>query len=233
MTKTMTREEISSALPPKFRGRVSTKLVNEINNIINTTELTDCYKEQFIWYGNILSDTRFSLDNYVKAVKFVSLKSIGHSNISAWAGTYPDRFARLKTAGKSNTEIHNHVGGYSKSALVTKLMAQTMVPAWLVNQSNFQRAINRQVWLMDNAKSETVQTNAANSIITNLKRPDIVELEVNHNIQDSTEMSAIEIYKQAASDLAKLQLEALSKGVTLEAIAESKLEESKEEEKDV
>ena len=232
MTTTMTKEEISSALPAQFRGRLSTNLVHTINNIIQTTELADTYREQFMWYGNVLSDSRFSIEHYVNAVRYVSLKSLGHSNISAWGITFPDRFKRLKTAGKSNAEIHNHVRGYNTSALVIKILAQAMVPAWLTNQKHFQDAVNRQVHLMHNAKSETVQTNAANSLITNLQRPAVAEIEISHKITDTGEESAIETYKRAAKELAQLQLEALNNGVGLQTIAESKIA-PKEEVEDV
>ena len=229
MAKTMTKEEISSALPLQFRGKVSTKLVNEINNIIQTTELGDCYKEQFMWFGNILADSRFSLSNYVNAVKYVSLKSLGHTNASAWGATFPDRFRRLKAMGKTNKEIHNHVRSYSGTALVTKMLAQAMVPAWLVNQHNFQDAINVQVDLMHNAKSETVRCNAANSIIQNLNKPEVQEIEMTHNVVTDNEASAIEVYKKAAKELAQAQLKALKNGVTLDVIANSKIVQEEKE----
>ena len=223
MPKTMTKEEISSALPPQFRGSLSTSLVHDINNIIQTTELTDSYKENFMWFGNVLADSRFSLDHYVNAVRYVSLKALGHTNISAWGITFSDRFKRLKGLGKTNKEIHNHVRSYHNTAMVTKMLSQAMVPVWLSNQTNFQDAINRQVHLMHNAKSETVQTNAANSLIQALGRPEVAEIEISHTIVATGEASAIETYKRAAKELAQTQLKAIQSGVTLETIAESSI----------
>ena len=231
MSLTMTKEEISSALPAQFRGSLSTSLVANVNNIINTTELRDSFKEQFLWYGNILSDSRFSVEHYVNAVRYVSLKALGHTNISAWGITFPDRFKRLKSQGKTNPEIHNHVRGYNQSVLVTKMLAQAMVPLWLTNQVHLQDAINRQVYLMNNAKSETVQTNAANSLICNLQKPEVAEIEVSHKIVNTGEESAIETYQRAAKELAQEQLKALNNGVALQTIAESKIE-PKEDEQD-
>ena len=223
-TKTMTKAEISSALPPTYRGTLSNDLVDSINNIINTTELCDTYKEQFICYSNVLADARFSLELYVNAVRYVSLKSLGHTNISAWSITFPNRIARLTKAKVSNTHIHNHVRSYSSSMLVTKILAQAMTPSWLLNQHHYQDAINRQVYLMHNAKSETVQSNAAKCLVDALGKPEVAEIEITHNVSDSNDNSAIEIYKREARKLAQAQLEAIKNGVTLEAIAESKLE---------
>ena len=222
---TMTRAEISSALPASFRGTISQEVVDSVNNIIQTSELKDVYKEQFLWFGNLLKDKRFTLTNYVNAVRYVALKSIGHSNISAWSTTFPERFDRLKKLGKTNKEIQNHVRGYHNSVLVSKMLAQAMVPAWLVNQHNFQEAINTQVDLMRNAKSETVRCNAANSIISNLSRPDSVEMTIDETIGSNNQNSPIEMYKLAAKELAKAQIEAIKSGVPLVEIAESEIKQ--------
>jgi hypothetical protein len=219
----MSESELQSALPAVFRGSINKELLDEINTNLKNVDLEDSYADQLIWFGSALSDTRYSLSNYVKAVKYVSLKAVGHTNVSAWSTTFPDRFNRLKKLGKTAKEIHNHVASYVRSGLVVKLLAQAMVPVHLVNQKAFQDAINVQVHLMNNAKSETVRTTAANSILANVKPPEAIEIDIEVTNTD-TGASAIDLLKTVSVDLAKQYSELLkNKAVTLETIAKSKI----------
>ena len=225
----MSREELQSAVPAVFRGNINDEVMKEINNNLKIADLEDSYSEQLIWFGNILSDTRYSLSNYVKAVKYVSLKAVGHTNISAWGITFPDRVKRLKGLGKTSKDIHNHVASYTRSALVVKMLGQAMMPVHLVNQKAFQDAINVQVYLMNNAKSETVRTTAANSILTNVKPPEAIEIDVAVTHTD-TGASAIDILKSVSVDLATQYAKGLKdKSITLEQVAQAKMGKEEDE----
>ena len=91
----------------------------------------------------------------------------------------------------------------------------------MLNQDLYQKALNVQAELMLTAKSEKVKSDAANSLLTHLKPPEIkkVELEIG-----TKEDSSIAQLRQATLELAQAQRLALQAGAatTLE-IAHSRV----------
>lgn len=220
---TFTKEELRRVLPPGFSTNVTNATVQYINKIIEDSEVKDSYKQNFAYYANVLTDPRFRLSQYVVAIQYVSFRALGYSISRAWQAVFPEKVKALLAKGASNNTIYNHAKSFHNTLLVTKITAQIMVPTWILNQHHYQDAINRQVWLMHNAKSENVQTQAAKCLIDALTKPEVAEIEITHNVGTKKD-SAIEVYKREAKKLAKAQLEAIKNGVTLEVIAESKLQ---------
>jgi hypothetical protein len=221
--KTFSKDELRRVLPPTFSSNVTNATVGMVNKLIRGSDVEDNYKENFVYYANVMSDPRFRLSQYMLAIQYVSFRALGYSISRAWQAVFPDKVKALLARGATNSTIHNHAKSFNNTVLVTKILAQAMVPTWILNQHHYQDAINRQVWLMHNAKSENVQTQAAKCLVDALTRPEVAEIEITHNVGTNQD-SAIEVYKREAKKLAQAQLEAIKNGVTLEVIAESKLE---------
>jgi hypothetical protein len=100
--------------------------------------------------------------------------------------------------------------------MVNLILEQTLIPAWVLNQDTYQQAINEQARLMLNAKSEKVRSDAANSILTHLKKPEKKEIDLNIGMQETSGMSEL---KDALTDLASRQQQAIQEGITTREIA--------------
>jgi hypothetical protein len=105
---------------------------------------------------------------------------------------------------------------YNKGKLVTAVLEQAMIPVWLLNAENYQKAINQQVYLMTNAKSEMVQMQAANSLLTHLKKPESKDININ---MGAVEDKGVEELRNMMVGLAKQQQELISQGVSTKEIA--------------
>lgn len=69
---------------------------------------------------------------------------------------------------------------------------------------------------MHNAVSEKVRTDAANSLLTHLKKPEVKEFQINMDVRDSSGMNEL---KDALRDMAASQMDAINRGVSTKEIA--------------
>lgn len=206
----LTIEQLQEAVPEEFRLKVTQEWVDELNGLGHDQDTNELIQQNFVSYVTVLKEGKWSMQDYVSAVQYVSFKLMGMSNTASWKQTFPKRYARLVAQGVGDKAISAHVAAYHKNKLVNRLMEQSMVPAWLINQHVYQQAINRQAWLMKNAKSQMVQTTAANSLLNALKRPEAAKVEIELGVRDDDGLRAL---KEAMAGMAEKQLSAIQAGV--------------------
>jgi hypothetical protein len=97
-------------------------------------------------------------------------------------------------------------------------MEQSLVPTWVLNQDIYQKAINVQADLMMNSNSDKVRTDAANSILNHLKKPETKEFQISMDTNDS---AGIKEMRQMLAQLAEQQRELIERGAmkTIEVAA--------------
>jgi ABC-type glycerol-3-phosphate transport system substrate-binding protein len=168
-----------------------------------------------------MADGKFKVSNYIEAVKYVSHKLMGCTNIDAYSRTFPDKMARFAAQGVSSKDIASYVTAYNKSKLVNLIMEQTLVPMWVLNQDLYQRALNVQAELMVSANSEKVRSDAANSLLTHLKQPETQKVELNVGMKEDNSISAL---REATLALVAQQKQALLAGaMTAQDVAHTKV----------
>tara|TARA_B100000929_G_scaffold108179_1_gene85709 strand:+ start:11609 stop:12355 length:747 start_codon:yes stop_codon:yes gene_type:complete len=225
----LTKNEFKQALPKQVRGAVSDQLVNGVNQLLNDPELAENYRDNLLGYVSVLQDGKYKLTDYMNAVRYVSHKLLGDSNIQAYSKTFPDRIARFQADGKDAKAISSFVAAYNKTKLVNAIFEQTLIPTHILNADLHQKAINVQAELMMTANSEKVRCEAANSLLSHLKPPETkqVQLNVNHEVKEG---SAIDELRKATEELAKQQREMIaSKQMTAQQIAHSNIIEGEVE----
>ena len=216
----LTKEEVRSALPAHLKGAATDGLVKALNEIPIDPIYAENIRENFISYTSVLINSKYKMEDYMNAVAYVTFRLAGFNNQEAYIRTFPERYARLVAEGKSSKEISSYVAMYNKGQLVQKIMEQTMIPVWLMNQDIMQKAINKQVELMDGAKSEMVQHQAAKALMEILKKPEAKEVNVNLG---AVEDKGLEALTQLMNGLANKQQEMISKGMGTRDIAHQKL----------
>jgi len=221
--KALTVEQVQKALPANLKKNATQELVDMLNTIAAEPEAAEAIRENFITYSKVLSEGKFRTEDYINAVKFVSYKLMNYSNKEAYIRAFPDRHQALLARGADEQEISAYVSMYAKGKLVNLILEQTLVPHWVLNQDAYQKAINTQVYLMANAKSEMVQTQAANSILTHLAKPKEVAPLVNINVKEHTGLTDL---KDQILLLAQRQRELIEQGVSTKEIASQALVEA-------
>jgi hypothetical protein len=200
----ITREDIQKMLPSThMRKGLHSGTVKKVNELLANEDISDTFHEVWVNNANILNgtDNKNSLEQYINAVHFVSLKMTGHSTIAAYSIVFPERMDRHVALGRSEKTISAYVSTFNRSKLVIAIEAQAIIPLYIVNQHVAQKAINKQVQLMATA-SDTVAQKAADSLLNHLKVPEVVQMQMDVKVEQNVE--SINIMDQLASTISQL-----------------------------
>ena len=205
----LTLDQFKLALPDKVKKSVNQELVDQINKTLSEPEMFENYRDNLLSYTKVMQDGRFKVSEYVNAVKYVSHKLMGCTNIDAYSKTFPDKIQRFAQQGVASKDIASYVTAYNKSKLVNLIFEQTLIPAYVLNQDLYQKALNVQADLMISANSEKVRTDAANSLLTHLKPPEIKKVELDIGVREDSSIAQL---RQATLELARQQRLAMEAG---------------------
>lgn len=199
-TEVMTPDQFKLALPAQFRGNVTQEVMDGVNALLADPNLAETYRERMIGHTSVLREGKFKLESYLGAVKYVTQKMMNKSNLDAYIATFPDKYQDFVARGVSQKDISSYVSAFNKSKLVTLIMEQALIPAWIGNQDMYQQALNAQFDLGMNASSEKVRVEALNSVLTQLKQPEKtkITLDVSEEVGDT--MGAVRKQMQELAD---------------------------------
>lgn len=206
----LTVDQFKQALPDKLKKSVNQELIDSINATLDNPELYEAYRDNLLSYTKVMQEGKFRIDQYINAVKYVSHKLMGCTNLAAYAKTFPEKMERFANEGVEDKDVASYVTAYNKSKLVNLIFEQTLIPSHILNQDLYQKALNVQAELMVSANSEKVRTDAANSLLTHLKPPEIKKVELDITTKED---SAIGALRQATLALAARQREMMQAGV--------------------
>jgi hypothetical protein len=181
------------------------------------TDGADLVRENWLTHANVLREGTYSMDQYTTAIKYVSLKQMGHTNQQAYSIALSDRYQELRAKGYDDQRISSHVAAYHKGALVQKLLAQSTIPLYMLYQDEAHKAIAVLVDVMtSDESSQKTRAEAADKLLTHVKRPEAakIELEVSQKAADG--MNELTVMMR---DLAQRQLAAIAQGGNVKQVA--------------
>ena len=217
----LTIDQFKQALPDKVKKSINQELIDQINTTLSDPEMFESYRENLLSYTKVMADGRFKVDSYVQAVKYVSHKLMGCTNIEAYTKTFPDKYARFVAQGVQAKDIASYVTAYNKSKLVNLIFEQTLIPSYVLNQDLYQKALNVQADLMVNSGSDKVRCDAANSLLTHLKMPETQKVELEIGVKEDSSIAQL---RQATLELARQQRLALEAGaMNAQEVAHAKI----------
>lgn len=217
----LTLETFRTALPDKVKKTINQDLMDSINKTLSDPDMFETYRENLLSYASVMADGRFKMESYVSAVKYVSHKLMGASNIAAYIKTFPDKYQDFINRGIETKDIASYVTAYNKSKLVNLIMEQTLIPSYVLNQDLYQKALNVQAELMLTAKSEKVRSDAANSLLTQLKMPEVNKVQLDVNVKEDGSIAAL---RESTLELVRQQKLMVQAGaMNAQEVAHSKL----------
>lgn len=204
-----TLEDVKKAVPSHIRSNITQPLVDTLNNIAADPLIAEDIRNNFVSYSAVLKEGRFKVEDYLNAVAYVSYKIMGNTNEESYAKTFPQRYSTLIAKGTAKKDIASYVSTYNKGKLVNLILEQTLVPSWVLNQDLYQKAINVQADLMQNAQSEKVRAEAANSLLTHLGKPKEGSFQISIGEVESSGMREM---REMLREVAENQREAIGTG---------------------
>lgn len=217
----LTIEKLSDAMPKQVRGKIDQKIVDTINTLVQDPEVREMYRENIISYTNVLDQGKFKLTSYLDAVRYVSYKLLGETNVKSYIKTFPTKYADFKKNGVSDHDVGKYVHAYNKSKLVNLIWEQSMVPFHVLNQDARQKALNNLIDIMQHSNSDKVRVDAANGVLTHTAPPQTAKVELDIGVQDS---SALDDLREVTAQLAIQQRQLIeAKGMTAKEVAHQSL----------
>ena len=207
----LTIDQFKTALPDKVKRSINQELIDQINTTLAEPELYEAYRENLLSYTKVMADGRFKVDSYVYAVKYVSHKLMGCTNIEAYTKTFPEKYDRFVQQGVQAKDIASYVTAYNKSKLVNLIFEQTLIPSYVLNQDLYQKALNVQAELMVSSHSDKVRCDAANSLLTHLKMPETQKVELEIGVKEDSSIAQL---RAATMELARAQRLAMESGAS-------------------
>jgi len=188
--------------------------------LVTDPEAAEYVRDHFITYAIVLAEGKWGIDAYLNAVQYATYKMMGYSNQDAYFRTFPQKQQDFIQRGTTAKDISAYVSQYHKGKLVNAILEKAMIPIHVLYQDAHHAAIRKQVDLMNNAVSEKVQQEAANSLLTHLAKPKDTAPTVAIQINNNAEMDAM---KQMIADMSGMQLKLIEAGATAQDIAAQRL----------
>lgn len=220
----LTIESLQKVVPNKLKRAVTQGLVDKINSISTDPIICEHIKANILGYTGVLQEGKYKTEDYINAVTYVSYKLMGYTNVDSYIKTFPNRYQALVARGLAPKDIAAYVCIYNKGQLVNRILEQSLVPTWVLNQDIYQKALNTQAEIMISSKSDKVRSMAADSLIRNLAKPEKAGPQINI---DMTANTGLDDLKETLFKLAETQQKLIQSGrVTTQQIAEQKIIEA-------
>lgn len=228
----LTVEGLQKIYPRKVNRETLEECIEIMNKSIVDMDfvMREHYRDNLVNVIDVIKEgERIKFADYVKAVKFCSFKMAGYTDVRAYSLTFPERIERMAKEGISNANLYVYANSYSKNKVVVEIMAKLIVPTHIMYQDYFHMAVKTQVEIMtDDSVSPKVRSDAANSLMTHLKQPEIKQAELKISTNDSGVIGSL---AEALNNLSSAQKQALSSGsIKLKDISEAEIIEVKENE---
>ena len=221
-TINLTVEQFKEALPAKVKKSVSPELIAKVQSLLSDPDNFENYRDNLLGYTSVMADGKFRIDQYLNAVKYVSHKLMGCSNIEAYTKTFPDKMNDFQQRAVSGKDISSYVVAFNKSKLVNLIFEQTLIPVHVLNADMYQKALNEQMNLGMTATSEKVRSDALNSVLTQLKPPDTSKVKLDLGVGGEM-VNTIADLRAATADFVNQQRAFIQSGAgTALTVAEKK-----------
>jgi hypothetical protein len=204
----LTINQFKQLLPDKVKRSINQQLIDQVTALLSDPDMFENYRDNLLGYTRVMADGRFKIEDYVSAVKYVSHKLKGDSNLEAYIRTFPDRYNGFVARGVQSKDIASYVTSYNKNKLVNLIYEQTLVPDYVLNADIRQKAINQLATLMMTATSEKVQSDSANALLTHLKVPEATKIQLDIGISEGSAIAALRETTLALAAQQRLMLQA-------------------------
>lgn len=214
-TQMFTPDIVEKYLPKGYS--ISEDYINKLNSLAECdTQTAELIKDNLVSYTSILTTGKYTVKEYVNAIIYCSYKIMGMTSTEAYKKTFPQRYKEWIERGVDRRDIGSRISGYNKTKLVNSILEQAYIPTWLLNQDAFQKAINTQLDLMENARSEMVRCKAADSLLARLAKPE----EVKPLISITQNNNTIDNLEKVLERFVQLQKEQINKGIPVKSVIE-------------
>jgi hypothetical protein len=230
-----TIDEVKALLPRGSKSLINNDIIAAINRCTDNDEedFAAIYRENFVSFSSVLKSSKFSLPDYISAVKYVSYRLMGDTSIDSYMKTFPDRYNRLMEKWVEHygspelvrsKKIAAYATGYSGTQLVSKVMEQSMIPPEILNAPLHQQSINVLADIMLHGVSEKNRVDAAKAVREATAPSATSRIKIDIGVNEGESIKDLRDYM---NDLRNMQHQAIVDGIaTPKMVAEANIIEA-------
>lgn len=199
-------EAVKKLVPKGQRTLITQDYLDRIEASVKDPIIAEAFKENFISYLGVLNNGKYKMEDYINAVKYVSFKLLGYTNVKAYAATFPERYDRLVKEGQ--TQIDAYCSMYNKNKLVMQIYEQTMVPSHVLNAPLFQEALNVLANVIRDPNTTAFnKVKAAETILSHTKAPEVIKNEFTFGMEQQSTIAELREATESLSSMFKYAVE--------------------------
>jgi len=228
MERRISKEELQKSMPENKRKFVNDEMVDMINEINNSLEFHPGeFVQNFMTFTNVLMGTRYSVKQYVDAVKFCTYMLSGMTQIDAYKMTFPDIIERRRISGLSDKTNESAASNYNQNQIVRKILAQSQIPTRLIYGHAKAQAVEVLISKMtDPTAGHRINMESADKLLAHLKDPEENKFTFEHAVTEEAK-DTIQQLREAVGMMSNAQSEKINAGLmSVKDIAESKIIEA-------
>lgn len=199
-------EAIRKLVPKNQRSMITQEFIDTLEGSMKNSIIAEQFKDNFVSYLNVLTSGKYRMDDYISAVKYVSFKLLGYTNVDAYAATFPERYQRLVDEGQ--TQIDAFASMYNKNKLVIRIYEQTIVPTHVLNAPLHQEALSTLAGMInDPSVRGLTKVKACEAILHYTKAPEVIENKFTFGVEQQETISDLRAITEELANTYKLALE--------------------------
>lgn len=203
---TLQLEAFKKLVPKSQRSLITQEFLDKVEESVKDPLIAEQFKEGVISYSKVLHTGKYKMDDYLNAVKYVSYKMLGMSNIDAYAATFPERYQRLKDEGQ--TQIDAFCSMYNKNKLVMQIYEQTIVPSHILNAPLYQDALNElAIMIKDPSVRGMIKVKACEAVLAHTKAPEVIENKFTIGIEQNETIADLRAVTEQLAETYRFALE--------------------------
>jgi hypothetical protein len=206
MANLITLEDLKKAVPNK-KGIITQEAVDLINQAQQEPEFQgESLVQSMITYSNVLTGTKYSITEYIQALKFCAfMVSCDDNYTEAYRRTFSDRdFVKERmdapTTSQKYTELTSAASRYRRSKIVVDILTLAAVPFELMFTGMRYKAVGVLFNEMQTADYAKDRINAAKELLAATKGPD----NLNMNLAIGPSQTAVDMQEKLYEQLATL-----------------------------
>jgi hypothetical protein len=203
----LTVDLVKASVPKNQKSSITSQLVDKLNSMNEDPKLLGSFEENILGYSEVLKSGKYKVEDYVNAVRFVSYKLIGKSDIDAYMAVFPHRYQKLVDTGVSRSEMGPYVSAYNSNKLVVQILEQTLVPAHIIKAPMHFQAINELMKIGLDGRSEMARVQALGKVADLTKAPETQKIELDIGVKQVDEIAELREVTQRLAQQSKLAIE--------------------------
>jgi hypothetical protein len=208
---------------PSKKNTITQETVDMLNDANNDPEFNgDEFVENLLTYGNVMLEGNYSMRNYINALKFCAYLETEDTVTDAYRKARAnDQFVidrrDVDTESMEYRELTNAASRFRRTPMVQKILTQSDMPLHLMFQSSRYEAVAVLAKEMVDAAYSKDRISAADKLLTHVKPPDNVQVELSVGMNAETKDMQTQLNDQLAI-LAHNQRKMLDQGYVMKDV---------------